>query len=154
MKPTMRPARSMPTALSQSMFMISPPSRGRAPGKDLRPVRRRRVGAGESLAHRAAEQPRHFVRALVEHRAGDRRALRRSDELLRIGDLDLNLEQREDEQEDHFIALARFAWSSSVVSGPAYFATILPLRSRKNVSGTPPTPYAMAVFPDSSSSVG
>src|SRR6185295_10180842 len=103
-------------------------------------------------------QSRDFMRALIELFARERRSLRLPDELLRVGRLHLRArENREDENWKnllHRIAFCRFSCRISVDIGPSYFATIVPCLSRKNVSGTPPTPYAIAVLPRSSTSVG
>jgi hypothetical protein len=88
----------------------------------------RRVGDGHALADRATQEGGDLVGALVELLAGDGRALRRTDELRGVGDL----EAEEEDEKDHCrIAFWRFSWRMSDDIGPEYFARITPLPSRK-----------------------
>src|SRR5205085_338936 len=111
---------------------------------------RGRVGDGEALTYRAANGRCDLLRRARQLIARERLSLRRADERLGVGDLDVRSlrEQRDDEQQQcdqgqfsHWaMALATSLRSSSGEIGPTYFATIFPWRFRKKVSGTPPTP--------------
>ena len=77
-----------------------------------------------------------------------------ADDLLGIRDLDSCHQQQHENPGHCVIAFRMFCCSESGSIGPSNFATTLPSLLRKKVSGTPPTPYAIAVLPASSTSVG
>src|SRR6185436_3222750 len=97
----------------------------------------RRVGDGKALAYGTAQARRDLLR-LPRELVALRRCV-----------------QKKQQREDHRgRTSARYDCSCSAEIGPSCFATMVPLASRMKVSGTPPTPNAIAVFPRSSITVG